>query len=83
MDTAQARLKVLSVIERWQRNIVWRVQYRLQNGETQCTWFKREQAARDWSKMLANAEVVEVSYTFRECSKFGFVDDEIRLVVNP
>jgi hypothetical protein len=83
VDAAQVRLKVLSIIERWHRNIIWRVQYRLRNGEIKCAWFKREQAARDWAKMLANAEVVEVDYTVRECRKFGFVDDEIRLVVNP
>jgi len=68
---------------RWHRNIVWRVQYRLHNGELQCKWFRREAAARDWAKMLAHAEVIEVGYTVRECKQFGFVDDEIHWVLSP
>jgi hypothetical protein len=83
VNTDQARSKVLSVLERWHRNIVWRVQYRLHSGELQCKWFRREQAARDWAKLLFEPHLVEVSYTVRECKQFGFVDDEIHWVLNP
>lgn len=83
MTTNDARLKALAIMERWHKCIIWRVQYRLHSGSLECRWFRREQAARDWAKMLLNPEIVEVSYTVRECRQFGFVDDQIHTTINP
>lgn len=83
MNTSAARLAVLAIMSRWHRNIVWRVQYRLHSGTTEYRWFRREETARKWAEMLMNPEIVEVSYTVRECRQFGFVDDELHWVASP
>ena len=52
-------------MQNWNRQIVWRVQHRLVNGEIDCRWFRREHAAREWAKSLAATDIVEVSIVAR------------------
>lgn len=83
MTAHQARQFILPILVRWHRQIVWKVECTLHSGEVVAKWFKREQAAREWSALVANAKIKEISYTVRECKEFGFVDDQIHYVVNP
>jgi hypothetical protein len=69
-------------MQRWHRCIIWQVKHRLTNGEIDVKWFKREEAARDFAKMLASADVIAVKHTVRDCQKYGLMEDQIRHVVN-
>jgi len=70
-------------MQRWHRRIVWKVQHRLPSGDISCRWFKREESARDYAKLISQADIVEISFTVRECPQYGLIDDELHWVVNP
>jgi hypothetical protein len=74
---------ILAILHRWHKCIVWRVQYRIADGTLCCRWYLREEAARQFAKLVYSPTVVEVSAHLREIMTHGFVDDpEPRQVLN-
>ena len=82
MNAKEAKAFCLGIVKRWKRERVFKVTSHLANGSTSVVWFRSEEKAREWSSMLLNVEIHEVSMTEDRMQVIRLLD-EVRHVVNP
>jgi hypothetical protein len=75
MTTRQARAFSLRILSAWQRDTVWLVKHRV-SGETCERWFKSENAAKQWSSIIADATIEMVQHRPGKCPDYDFAEDQ-------